>query len=102
MLSTTLEKAEWQTTRIIGDADEIRDMKEQQGGDMVVLGGATTVSSLINLGLIDELRLLVNPLLLGGGKALFKDVDARRALRLLRAKPTRSGKVSLVYSTRQD
>ena len=41
---------------------------------MVVFGGATLVSSLMNLGLIDGLRLMINPLVLGGGKALFKDV----------------------------
>jgi dihydrofolate reductase len=56
------------------------------------------VSSLINLGLIDELRLMVNPLILGGGKALFKNVKDRHALKLVGAKPFKSGKVSLIYS----
>jgi dihydrofolate reductase len=57
-------------------------MKQQPGKDMVVLGGATLVSSLMNLGLIDELRLMVNPLVLGGGKTLFKDVKERHSLKL--------------------
>ena len=66
---------------------------------MVVFGGATLVSSLMNLGLIDELRLMINPLVLGGGKALFKDVKERHSLKLLSAKPLKSGMVSLTYST---
>lgn len=48
-------------------------------------GGATLISSLINVSLIDELQLLVNPLILGGGKALFKDVEKRHTLKLTRA-----------------
>lgn len=67
---------------------------------MIALGGATLVSSLMNFGLIDELRLMVNPIILGGGKALFKDVKERHSLKLIRAKPLKSGKVSLTYSTR--
>ena len=45
-------------------------------------GGATFVSSLMNMGLIDEVRLMVNPIILGGGKALFKDVKERHSLKL--------------------
>jgi dihydrofolate reductase len=74
-------------------------MKQQEGKDMVVLGGATLVSSLMNLGMIDELRLMVNPLVLGGGKALFKDVKDLHSLKLKRVKSLKSGKVSLTYST---
>jgi dihydrofolate reductase len=78
--------------------EEIQKLKQQPGKDMLVLGGATLVSSLMNLGLIDELRLMVNPLVLGGGKALFKYVKERHTLKLVRAKSLRSGKVSLIYS----
>ncbi len=99
VLSKTLDKVAWKTTRIVRDVEEIRKMKQQPGGDMYVVGGATLVSSLINLGLIDELRLMVNPLVLGGGKALFKDVRERHALKLVRTKPLKSGKVSLIYKT---
>lgn len=80
--------------------EEIRKLKQQPGKDMHVVGGATLVSSLMNAGLIDELQLLVNPLILGGGKALFKDVNERHALKLVKAKPLKSGKVSLTYSRR--
>jgi dihydrofolate reductase len=99
VLSKTLDKVAWRTTRIVRDVEEIQRMKQQLGKDMHVVGGATLVSSLMNLGLIDELRLRVNPLILGGGKALFKDVKERHALKLIRAKPLKSGKVGLTYST---
>ena len=78
--------------------EEIRKIKRQPGKHIYVVGGATLVSSLMNLDLIDEFRLMVNPLILGGGKALFKDVKERHALKLVRAKPLKSGKVSLIYS----
>jgi dihydrofolate reductase len=99
VLSTTLDKVAWKTTRIVRDVEEIRKMKQQPDKDMQVVGGATLVSNLMNLGLIDELQLTVNPLILGGGKALFKDVKERHALKLVRAKPLKSGKVTLNYST---
>jgi dihydrofolate reductase len=99
VLSKTLDKVAWKTTRIVRDAEEIRKMKNQPGKDMYVVGGATLVSSFVNLGLIDELRLMVNPLLLGGGKALFKDVKDRHSLKLIEAESLRSGKVKLLYST---
>lgn len=100
VLSKTLDKVAWKTTRIVRDVEEIRKIKQQPGKDVYVVGGATLVSGLMNLGLIDEVRLLVNPLILGGGKALFKDVKERHALKLVRAKPLKSGKVSLIYNTR--
>jgi dihydrofolate reductase len=100
VLSRTLDKVAWKTTRIVRDVEEIRKIKQQSGKDMYVVGGATLVSNLMNLGLIDELQLMVNPLILGGGKALFKDVKERHALKLLRTKPLKSGKISLTYSTR--
>lgn len=98
VLSKTLEKVAWQTTRIVRDIDEIRKLKQLSGKDIYAVGGATLVSSLFNLGLLDELRLVVHPLILGGGKALFKDVNERQALKLLESKPLKSGKVSLNYS----
>jgi dihydrofolate reductase len=98
VVSRALDKVAWKTTRIVRDVEEIRRMKQQPGKDMQVVGGATLVFSLMNLGLINELQLMVNPLILGGGKALFKDVKERHALKLIRAKPLKSGKVALTYS----
>jgi dihydrofolate reductase len=97
VLSGTLDKVAWKTTRIVRDVEEIRKLKHQPGRDMYVVGGATLVSSLMNAGLIDEVRLMVNPIILGRGKALFKDVKERKSLELVRTKPLKSGKVSLTY-----
>lgn len=99
VLSSTLDKVAWKTTQIVRDVEEIRKLKQQPGKDMYVVGGATLVSSFMNLGLIDELQLLVSPLILGGGMALFKDVKERHCLKLMQTKALKSGKVSLTYST---
>jgi dihydrofolate reductase len=98
VLSSTLDKVAWKTTQIVRDVEDIRKMKQQPGKDMYVVGGATLVSSLMNLGFIDELQLLVNPLILGGGMALFKDVKERHTLKLAGVKPLKSGKVGLAYN----
>ena len=99
VLSRTLGEVSWRTTRIVRDVEDIRALKQQPGKDMHVLGGATLVSSLMNEGLIDELRLTVHPIVLGKGKALFKDVKARHLVELVHASPLTSGRVSLTYST---
>jgi dihydrofolate reductase len=99
VVSRTLDNVAWTNTRIVRDIEEIRRMKQQPGKDMHAVGGATLVGSLLKGGLIDELRLVVHPILLGGGKALFKDVTERHALKFLGAKPMESGLVRLTYST---
>ena len=101
VVSKTLDKVAWKATRIARDVEEIRKLKQQPGKDMHIVGGATLVSSLMNLGLIDEVRLMVNPIILGGGKALFKDVKERKSMKLVQTKPLKSGKVSLTYSTQR-
>jgi dihydrofolate reductase len=98
VLSNTLQTVSWKNTRIVRDIGDLRRLKETPGGDMHAVGGATLVSSLMNAGLVDEIRLVVQPIVLGGGKALFKDVKERQALTLLTAKPMEAGAVSLSYS----
>jgi dihydrofolate reductase len=99
VLSRTLNEVGWAHTRIVRDIEDLRAMKQGPGKDMHAVGGATLVSSLMNAGLIDELRIVVEPIVLGRGKALFKDVEERHALTLLDAGPMRSGRVRLRYST---
>jgi dihydrofolate reductase len=94
--STKLKEVKWKNTRIVRNVEEMRNLKEQPGKDIYAVGGPTFVSSLINLRLIDELRLLINPIILGGGKALFKDVTERQLLKLMDAKPFQTG-VKLIY-----
>jgi dihydrofolate reductase len=98
VVSKTLDRVAWKNTRIVRDVEEIRKMKQLPGKDMHAVGGATLVCSLMNLDLIDELRLVVVLVVLGAGKALFKDVKKRHALKLVEVKPLESGKVRLTYS----
>lgn len=89
----------WKNTRVISNLEEeIRKLKLQPGKDIYVVGGATLVSSLINLGLVDEICLMVVPVLLGGGKTLFKGVTERHYLKLVSVEQRDLGKVYLIYS----
>ena len=98
MVSSKLETVPWKNTRIVRDLEDVRRLKEGAGRDMHAVGGATLVSSLMNAGLVDEIRLVVQPIVLGRGKPLFKDVNERHALTLLEAKPLTASAVSLRYS----
>jgi dihydrofolate reductase len=102
VLSTTLDTVSWKTTRIVRDVEEIRAMKKQPGKDIYAVGGPTLISSLMNRGIVDELRLDVHPIVLGGGKALFNGVTERHQLRLLEAKPLGTGQVRVIYRERRD
>jgi dihydrofolate reductase len=100
VVSRKAMKVTWKNAQFISDLEEIRRLKQGPGEDIHVVGGASIVSSMMNLGLIDEIQLMINPILLGGSKALFKDLTARHPLKLVNAKPLKSGKASLTYSTR--
>jgi dihydrofolate reductase len=97
VLSRTIDEVEWETARVVRDIEEIRRLKEQPGKDIYAIGGATLISGLMNLGLIDELRLTMHPIVLGAGKPLFKDVSERHALELVEAAPREGGTVGLTY-----
>jgi dihydrofolate reductase len=100
VVSKTLNRVSWPpTARIIRDVAELRTLKGQAGKNIYVVGGATLIASLLNEDLIDELRLIVHPILLGGGKALFAGVNKRRSLNLVQADSTESGRVILTYRT---
>ena len=99
VLSTSLDEVGWESARLMRDVGELRSLKERPGGAIYVIGGAALVSSLLNEGLIDELRLIVHPVVLGGGKAPFAGVKNRLALRLGTSEQGRSGRVVLTYRT---
>ena len=75
----------WNTTRIPGDeaVARIRELRGQEGGDLVVMGSATLVRALLAEGLVDELRLMIEPVLLGGGKSIFPEDGGLRTLELV-------------------
>ena len=97
VLSTTLERVSWPDAKIIRSVAELRTLKNQPGKNMYVVGGATLVASLLNENLIDELRLIVHPVVLGKGQALFSGVKKRLSLDLVEAKPTKSGRLIVTY-----
>lgn len=97
VLSTTLQSAQWPVTRIVRHIAGIREFKAAPGKDIHAIGGAAFVSSLFNDGLVDELRLLVHPIVLGAGKPLFGNVRARHTVVLRRAEPLQGGVVRLTY-----
>lgn len=99
VFSKTLEKAEWNNTRLVnGDAEEeVAKLKRQPGKDMFVFGSANLSASLTRKGLIDEYRLCLAPVVLGGGNPLFKDNPERLRLKLVEARPLKSGGVILRY-----
>jgi dihydrofolate reductase len=98
VLSRTLKTVAWQTTRIVREVEDIRALKRQPGKDIHAVGGASLVSTLLNAGLVDQLRLTVHPVVLGKGTALFKDVEGRHGLELLETKALPGGRVSLTYN----
>jgi dihydrofolate reductase len=97
VLSKTLSHPSWPTARIVHDIDEIRSLKQQPGKAIYVVGGPGLVGSLINDDLLDELRLIVHPVVTGRGTAIFGGIVERQALELVSAEPTTSGRVNLAY-----
>jgi dihydrofolate reductase len=99
VLSSTVTSAAWSNTRFVRGLDDVAALKREPGKDIYLVGGARTVASLIDAGLVDELRLTVHPLLAGEGKALFATTDRRRALELRKVQQLQGGRVSLIYGT---
>jgi len=97
VLSKTLTGASWPTARIVDGIDEIRELKQQPGKAVYVVGGPGLVTSLLNESLLDELRLIVHPVVVGGGQTLFGGLVERRALELASADPTPAGRLHLSY-----
>jgi len=98
VVSTSLEKAEWNNSHIIRSnvAEEISRLKQQPGLDILVAGSARLVNTLIEYDLADEYHLLVYPVVLGKGKNLFKD-GTQAALQLVETKAFSSGVIAHIY-----
>ncbi|HWM01227.1 MAG TPA: dihydrofolate reductase family protein [Actinophytocola sp.] len=97
VFSTTLERADWNTTVVAGDlATQVRALKQQPGGDMLLNGGAGVATKLADLGLLDEVQVFVHPVVLGGGKRLFPLAD-RFDLKLVRTRSFDDRTVLLNY-----
>ena len=99
VFSRTLGEARRNNTRLIKDnaGEEVAKLKQQPGKDVIVFGSADFSATLINLGLIDEYRIMVNPIILGKGHLLFTGIQHKIKLDLIKATPFSSGNVLLYY-----
>jgi dihydrofolate reductase len=99
VVSSTLDEPEWNNSTVLkGDlVEEVGKLKRKQDGDIVVHGSARLVQTLIEHDLVDELRLMVYPLVLGSGKRLFGDTSDGKPLRLVDSKVVGDGVAILIY-----
>jgi class 3 adenylate cyclase len=104
VVSRTLPGSDWANTTILrGDLEtEVRRLKDAPGGELLVYGSADLVAGLLDLDLVDELRIVLFPTILGSGKRLFRDESEIRQLRLTSTATTPSGVVILTYERRTD
>ncbi len=97
VLSNTLSSATWPQTSFVRRFEDIDALKKQSGKDIYLLGGGRTTASLIEAGQVDELLLIVYPLIAGDGKALFAGTKSHRGLELREVQQLSGGRVSLSY-----
>jgi dihydrofolate reductase len=98
---TLAEPLEWQNATLLrGDtARAVRTLKQEDGGDLHVIGSPGFAQTLIEHDLVDEYRLMIDPLLVGGGKRLFRDGSARKPLRLVESQTTSTGAILASFAT---
>jgi dihydrofolate reductase len=101
VFSRTLDKVSWSNTKVIkGDlATEVRKLKQESGPNIATLGSGSIVSQLTQAGLIDEYQLVVHPVVIGQGKALFPDVKKMKTLKLKQSRAFGNGNVLLSYES---
>jgi dihydrofolate reductase len=99
VVSSTLETADWNNTTIISGnlAAEVRKLKAEDGGDIMIAGSQQLVAGLLELDLVDEIRLMLSPVVLGSGKRVFDGVSGKKVLELAESTPTSSGNLLLTY-----
>jgi dihydrofolate reductase len=98
VFSRTLKKAGWNNTRVVKNmVEEVKKMKQIPGKDMTLLGSGSIVTQLSEQGLIDEYQIMVDPIVIGEGTPIFKDVKRQLELKLTMTKTFKSGVVLLCY-----
>jgi dihydrofolate reductase len=99
VVSTTLDRVDWQNSTLIGGNvnEELTRLKQQPGKDITIIGSATLVRSLLRDDLLDELRLMIPPIILGSGRRPFADEGEQKALKLVDAKTFGTGVLYLTY-----
>ena len=104
VVSSTLKNPEWNNSTVLdGDlATEVAKLKQEHDGDIVVHGSPQVVQALVEQDLVDELRLMVFPVLLGAGKRLFGETTGKKPLRLVSSQVVGDGVAILVYQPATD
>ncbi len=99
VVSRTLDRVEWKNSVVIGKniAEEMAAIKQQPGKNIWLLGSPSVAQTFMQLGLIDEYRINVNPVMLGSGKPLFAGLDQQLPLKLLEVRTFSGGVVALRY-----
>lgn len=98
VFSTTKDEFEGNAIVVKGGIPElVEKLKKQDGKNIWLYGGASLITTFMNLGLVDEYRIAVMPVIIGKGKPLFKDIENRHKLKLLSAKPSTAGILELHY-----
>jgi dihydrofolate reductase len=99
VFSRTLKSVAWQNSRLATGsiADEAARLKRGPGDGLLWVGGSELASSFLEQGLIDELRIILTPILLGAGKAVFGDIKKRHPLKLVSTRSFKSGNVMATY-----
>jgi dihydrofolate reductase len=102
VFSRTLQKVEWQNSRLAtrSIAEEVARLKRVPGDGVVPVGGSELAAAFLEQGLLDELHVILTPILLGGGKTVFDGIKKRYMLRLLSTQKFKSGNVALIYEPR--
>ena len=100
VFSKTMKKAGWNNTIVINDniAEEINKLKQQPGKDLVIFGSPGLAHSFMELDLIDEYQLTLNPVLLGSGKPVYRNIKNKTNLKLVKTTALKSGVVGLHYA----
>ena len=98
VLSNTLKSVNWPKTSFLRSIDDVAALKQKTGKDIYLMGGAQIASSLVDAGLVDELRLIVYPLIAGPGKALFATTQQRRGFELRKVQQLQGGLIGLTYA----
>ena len=101
VISSTLDKAEWNNSTLLRGMDDISRLKQTPGKDINITGSPTLVRSLLEQGLLDEIQFMVCPVVLGVGKHLFPEGIDTKTLKLVDAKPFDTGMVLLSYQPLQ-
>jgi len=94
VLSSKPISPQWPNTRLLRSVDDVAALKNQPGKSLYLVGGGRTTAELIDAGLVDELRLIIYPVIAGKGKELFASSGRRQALELISVKPLDGGKCS--------